>query len=226
MKIHRLFVVLATLAAAPHANGASILQSYLVNADIPDDTLAGFHDVQTLSLADSTITDISINLRITPAPGGEAFLGDLYAFVQHGDNIVVLLNRPGRRAGYSAGYDENQILNVTFDAASPNIHSYRASDDIPLSGALIGHWSPDARAAHPLSVLDTDVPTLGLDSLMGASANGAWTLFVSDLSSGGEHRFVSWGLDLQTAAVPDGGISTAIAGALWAALTLMIRRRR
>lgn len=211
-------LVLASALILASANAITITQNFSPGANIPDDTLTGIQFTENIIAPDSKIIDITVNLHIGAVDGSPAFLGDLYAYLKHADDLVSLLNRPGRRTGFSAGYDDDQILNVTFDAVSPNIHSYRVDDAIPLTSALTGHWSPNGRATHPLSVLDTDRPALGLEEFVGASANGDWTLFVSDLSSGGEHRLVSWGLDIRTASVPDSGIWMPLAGLLWAGL--------
>ena len=89
----------------------------------------------------------------------------------------------------------NVVLN---DAASVNLHSYGGG------GVPTGPYAPDGRNISPLSSPATFTltsPSAMLDSFNGLNANGSWTLFIVDVSSGDQSTVTSWGLDI--AAVPE-----------------------
>jgi len=90
------------------------------------------------------------------------------------------------------------------DNAAVNIHSASAG-----GGVLTGFYQPDGRNISPLSdpgVLSATAPTALLSSFDGMDANGAWTLFVADVSPGGTGTLESWSLIVNggTTGVPDG----------------------
>jgi hypothetical protein len=66
---------------------------------------------------------------------------------------------------------------------------------------LIGEWGADGRLVDPDDVVDTDVQTAELDVFLNTEANGDWTLFVADLSSGGTAQVNNWSLSVE--AVPE-----------------------
>lgn len=203
-----------------------VLRTYTVGTDIPDDGSTGLLNTQTISLAGPHITGTTVGLSIEASPGKNAFLGDLYAYVEHAGTLSVLLNRPGRGAGQSAGFDDNQPLSVTFADGSPDIHNYRVSTSTPLSGPLTGTWGPDGRATDPSSVLSTDSRTLPLSGFIGADPNGDWRRFISDLSGGGAERLTSWTLALETTAVPEPQVWVSSMGLLlWAGWRLVSSTR-
>ena len=68
--------------------------------------------------------------------------GDLYANVQHGSGMSVLLNRVGVTDGEPFGYDDSG-MNVTFaDSAAADIHYYQAAASPGITGGA--SWQPDA----------------------------------------------------------------------------------
>ena len=161
---------------------------------------------------------ITVALNIT---GG--FNGDLYAYLLSPQGtMVVLLNRIGMgSANYFGSSDAG--FNITFDsAAASNVH-----DGLSVGGGqLTGAWLADSRAIDPLSSPGAfDASPLGntLLNLDGTSPNGAWTLFIADLSGGGDSTLVSWGLTVVT--VPEPQTWTLLGGSL-AAFWLMNRNRR
>ncbi len=222
--------VLAALAlsAVNSAMGAVLLsESVSVNTAIPDGSSTGLESIHTVVAPLSSITSISVTLSIAPKAGESAFLGDLYAYLRHGDSISILLNRPGRRADESAGYDDDQPLSVTFQDGSQDIHSYRVSDTTPLTGPLLGTFSPDGRATDPDAVLVTDDRTRMLDVFLGADPSGDWTLFVSDLSGGGAHELLNWGLEMDATLVPEPEVFAVAAGLVgWMTWRFFVRRNR
>lgn len=174
-----------------------------INTAIPDGLPAGLVNVQSISSAPNLfVSDLNVSVDIT-GTGLGGFNGDLYLTLQHDSGFSVLLNRTGRRAGSSAGYSDSG-LNVTFDdSATRDIHNYR----LELSGSHTtpatptGAWSPDARNIDPSSVLDSSTRSAFLDSFNTLPVNGTWSLFVSDLSSGGTHELSSWSMEIT--AVPE-----------------------
>jgi hypothetical protein len=90
----------------------------------------------------------------------------------------------------------------------------------PLSAPLTGFWAADGRAVDPGAVLDTDPRTAGLDIFAGDAADGTWSLFAADLSSGAAHQIDGWTLRLDV--IPEPSSSVLAMGAA----ALLLRRRR
>jgi subtilisin-like proprotein convertase family protein len=180
-----------------HAQTTEIHSFTNLNLPVPDGSAAGISDRQSVTSAIVTISDLRVQMLVT----GE-FNGDLYAYLRHTQdgvtNFCVLLNRAGRTALDSNGYDDSG-LTVTFDDAAPNgdIHSYRLVSVPALGVPLMGTWQPDGRRTDPGMVLNTSARTTMLGSFQGANANGEWTLFLADLESGGTNMLVSWGLEIE-----------------------------
>lgn len=185
---------LASLLCLPA--GAQVV--WEVDLPIPDASSSGIADTRTLDLGDTPILNVRVLLAISPIGFG-GWTGDLYAYLQHGDDLAILLNRPGRRDGNDAGYGDNGPLIVTFDdAAAFDIHDYRlplsGSHDLPLNGPLTGVWQPDGRLVDPAEVRSSSPRTAGLDVFAGKNPSGDWTLFVADLGQGGTMQVDSWEL--------------------------------
>lgn len=192
---------------------------------IPDGNSSGLVRFFTVGPTTETIVSVTVELEISAAPSSSAFLGDLYVYLTNGTQTAILLNRPGRSASRPAGYGDNQSLAVTFTETAVNdIHTYRTAitgdENTPLTGTLSGSWLADGRTTDPGSVVTSDPPTARLNVFDGLIAEGDWSLFVADLSTGGEHRLDGWTLTLETIPEP----STALLCALGTAAVL--RRRR
>lgn len=216
--------LLILLACLPVAQAATITVTDSTGGAIPDGSATGIARNLTVSGSGQIVTTAELDLVVSSV-AGPAFLGDLYFYVTNGTQLAVLANRAGRRAGVPAGYGDNQSFSVTFTGlAADDFHSYRVpvtgSNSIALSGPLTGMWQPDGRAVDPGSVLDTDARTAGLGIFAGVPADGTWSLFGADLSSGAVHRIDSWTLRLETVPEP----AAASLGAL-AALAFTRRRR-
>lgn len=182
--------------------------SYSVGATIPDGNLNGYANSQVVSGLSGAITDLNVTLDIS---GG--FNGDFYAFLTHDGTTTILLNRVGRNSTHSVGYpdagfgpDASQNAFTFDDQASTDVHLYRnAAFTLNDSGQLTGSWQPDGRYLDPLSpasAFDSATRPAMLSLFNGADPNGPWTLFVVDVSSGGEGTLVGWGLQITTVPEP------------------------
>jgi len=193
------------------------------NAAITDGNPVGISSTLNVSGMSGSATNITVNLDIT---GG--FSGDLYAYlVSPTGTMVVLVNRTGMGSGNNFGYADAGF-NVTFDSASANnIHNYQSgSYTLNGSGQLTGTWATDSRAIDPRSapsLFDASPAGNTLSNYYGSNPNGVWTLFLADLSGGGQSTLVSWGLSVVT--VPEPQTWTLFGGGL-AACWMLIRRRR
>jgi subtilisin-like proprotein convertase family protein len=216
------------LACIPSASAVLVITNDTAALDIPDGTGSGLSrniSVLTVTGHTETITSITVSVEITASPGKDGFLGDLYIYLTNGTDTAMLVNRPGRTATAPAGYGDNQSMNVTFsDTGTNDIHTYRnvitGNAATPLISPLTGTWLADGRTSDPANVLDTDLPSARLDTFVGAPANGDWSLFVADMSGGGEHRLASWTLTLNTVPEPSALLLTL------GAVPMLLRRRR
>jgi subtilisin-like proprotein convertase family protein len=205
--------------------------TFTPNALIPDPLLSGLTDTRTVTTTTSAILDLNVSLVISGDPTAN---GDYFATLTHGSGFAVLLNRVGRRSGESGGYADNGF-NVTLDdeAANGDIHIYRltafGSHDTPVDVSyttpVTGAWAPDGRNASVSTVTDlsarVDNPLSAFDGL---DPNGAWTLFIADVSAGGSGTLVSWSLEITP--VPEPAESVAIVGALLLGTSIVCRRLR
>jgi len=171
---------------------------------LPDGDPSGLANLQDITSSITSIQDISVSLDISGT-----WNGDLYATIQHDSGFAILLNRVGRTAGNAFGFGDDG-MQVTFNDSGgfSDVHTQTSG-----GGLLAGTFGSDGRAVDPDQVADTDIRTAGLDNLFGLDANGAWTLFVADLSGGDQHILNSWSLEITGTAggvpVPDAG-STAL----------------
>ena len=194
----------------------------------------------TVSTAVQAVRDIRVQVTLEGAgDDGLAFNGDYYMRLTHADpdgqgDVAILLNRAGRREGDGFGYADNGFA-VTFSdsGAMADVHAYRKAlfgndqTAIPASGMLTGIWAPDGRETDPAFVTDLSPRTATLSAFDGINPNGTWTLFVADLSSGGEGRIASWGLSFVP--IPEPRTSATVVAALLMAGALCRRfvpRRR
>jgi len=195
---------LAALGAAP-----CFQETFVVDAEIPDNDLTGISDTQMI--AESGIASIqTIEVELTLSGG---WLGDLYAFLQHESGFSVLLNRVGRTAEDSLGSPAS-AFDATFVAGEADVHTA----DSPFTGLL----GPDARETDPLLTLDTDPRTADFASFIGLPADGEWTLFIADVEPGDFMTLDQWSLNLVGIPEPRAAACLGLlaAGAAWA------RRRR
>jgi subtilisin-like proprotein convertase family protein len=184
MFIHlkRFCLLLLALACAP-VHGAVFTTNAVLNTLIPDANPSGISSEITVTGLENQILDVNVTLNIS---GG--YNGDLYAWLRHGDMLVVLLDRVGTPGNFGTGYGDKGFLVTLDDQATQgvNIHWYQTVDyTLNGSGQLTGTWRPEGNLA----------------SFNSLDPNGAWTIFFSDMSGGGESTLVSWGLEIT--AVPE-----------------------
>ncbi len=198
LRLARLLPALAILMALPAIAQLTETHSFTnLNRPLPDGSASGLAEFRNVTSAIRSLTSVRVKLKIA----GE-FNGDLYGYLTHGSGFTVLLNRPGRTASSTAGYDDSG-LDVTFDAAAASdIHIYRASVTPAAGSPLTGVWQPDGRAANPDTVTDATVRTATLNSFTSLDANGEWVFFLADLESGGTNQLVGWELELTGRGTP------------------------
>jgi len=213
------------LVCASSAPAAIITLTDNVVTTIPDGSASGAARSLTVSGSGESIVSVQVDVNASAVGAGTAFLGDLYLYLTNGSELAVLANRAGRRAGVPSGYSDNQPMTITFaDSAADDFHNYRipvtGSHSIALAGPLTGLWQPDGRLVDPAAVLDSSPRTAGLGVFAGDPADGTWSLFAADLSSGAVHQLNSWTLRIETIPEP------ATATLSLAALAALLRRRR
>jgi subtilisin-like proprotein convertase family protein len=212
------------LFAAEAAQGQLVTNSSStsLNSELPVGQVgltfpASFSDVS------GVISSVSVTLDIT---GG--FNGDLYAYlVGPGGQMAVLLNRPGLSGSNPFGYADPGF-DVTLSDGSPNIHYYQSDPSYSGDGQeqVTGTWAPDGRNVDPGNtpgtVYDQTAPTADFSVFDNTSANGQWTLFITDMSSGaGDGTIVNWGLTVVTVPEPStwvllaGGVGVLMAFNCW-----------
>jgi subtilisin-like proprotein convertase family protein len=196
--------------------------TFAVNQGIPDANANGLASFGSIAMPYNTIASLTVSLDIT---GGAN--GDLYAYLT-GPNggFAILLNRTGVSNNASAFGYSDAGFNVTLSDAAANgdVHFYQ-NVSTPNGGQLTGTWAPDGRNIDPMGSPATFLTagrTATLSSFGGTNPNGTWTLFVADLTSGGQATLVSWGLDIT--AVPEP--STVAMGLMGLAMLAGFRRVR
>jgi hypothetical protein len=216
-----LLILCAAVAFGCAAHGGIIYSSIANSGYIPDSSAVGLSDTATASGYLPTISQVSVNLNIS---GG--YNGDLYAYLSYGGVLVPLLNRVGVTAtggGKAFGYGDTGF-NITLSSSALNdVHFYgNSSPSLNGNGQLTGSWQPDGRAIDPLSAPGSfdSGSRVGFSSYNTLNPNGTWTLFIADLSAGGQSQLVNWELDIT--AVPEPvNFALGIFAAVFLAVTLV-----
>jgi subtilisin-like proprotein convertase family protein len=195
MKRHLLLAGILLLALARSAQ-ADFFQTFNTGgAVVPDGNLVGWSDTRDVSGVLGSIGEVDVTLNLS---GG--WNGDLYAYLVHDSGFAILLNRVGRDTGNDLGY-ATAGMNVTLSdtAVLGNIHSV----SLP---APLGIYQPDGRNIDPRTAAASFNNPLNstalLSSFNGGNANGNWTLFIADVSSGDVSTVQSWGLNILTVPEP------------------------
>ena len=204
-----------------------------VNQAIPDGSFSGLQSTIDYVQSDLPPDHIDVSLSLRPGAGG-AFVGDLFAMLVHGDSFhdphaVILINRPGRDNGRVFGYSDVIDVSVTFTTvtgANGDFHNYRqiltGNQSTPLAGPLTGLWEADGRAVSPLDVLANSPRNTALSDFSSMDPNGKWTLFIADVSKGGNWNLLGW----KVAVVPEPEEYAAVTCFVLFASGVLLRRRR
>jgi subtilisin-like proprotein convertase family protein len=204
------------LALCASAHGGLYTFNYGVNQVIPDNSIIGLTESQTISGLNAPITDLQVSLNIS---GG--FNGDLYGYLRLNNSpLVVLVNCVGETASNPYGYaNAGMLVTLTSSPTAQDIHFYQNYSPVyNSSGQLTGTWQADGRA-NPL-----DTARGSLSQFNGLDPNGTWTLFFAEPSAGFPSTLVSWSLDITTVPEPV-TVALAVFGALAAAIKLLAWRR-
>ena len=214
-------LVVAVLASTGIASAQALTTNVVVNANsvVPDGNLNGLASTATVEGLSGSIFDVTISFDIS---GGNN--SDLYAYlVGPQGNFAVLLNRVGLGAANPHGYEDGGFAITLSDAAIFNIHDYQSAGPVINNGQVTGTWAPDGRNIDPQaspSLFDSTAATAMLGSFAGTDPNGVWTLFIADLSGGGESTLENWTLTLRTIPEPSATAMIVLGG-----LTLLWCRR-
>jgi subtilisin-like proprotein convertase family protein len=226
-QIGTLLLLLVALTSRADLTNLTVTTPTLDSA-VPDGNPVGLVSTVNVSGMSGVTASITVQLDIT---GG--FNGDLYAYLLSPQgSLVVLLNRVGVGSGNTFGYGDTGF-NITLDSAlTRSIHDYQ-SPSIGLypsalngDGQITGTWAPDTRTIDPQSVPSAFDPAgtgTSLADLNSLNPNGNWTLFIADLSAGGDSTLVSWGLTVVTVPEPQ---TWTLLGVGLAVVWFMTRKRR
>ena len=172
--------------------------NFTANQTVPDADPNGLILNGTVSGLTGSIINVNVTLDIT-----NGFNGDLYAYlVGPNAGFAVLLDRVGVSNNASAFGYGNAGFNITLsDLTANNVHFYQNfGPGFNSGGQLLGTWQTDGRNIDPMTNTPAAFLTAGqtamLSSMDGVDANGTWTLFLADLSTGGTSKVLDWGLVL------------------------------
>jgi subtilisin-like proprotein convertase family protein len=215
-----LFTTTCIMLGQSVASAAVISQTFSMSnpTAIPDGDLSGLVQSITPATGIGNLDTITVTLETT---GG--WNGDLYAYLWHGGEISILVNRTGRTAGNGAGSATSGMFLQLDDAAVTDVHSAPGG----FGSSMTGTFQPSARNVHPLTALDSSPRVAGLGVFTGDSASGEWRLYIADVASGDEANLTSWSIHLtgeESVSVPEP--ATALLGALTAFLTVTRRSRQ
>jgi hypothetical protein len=210
---------MATIAAQAAVYSQTFSGGFANGGVIPDGNAAGWSDSQNVSMGSGLlISSVTVGLNVS---GG--YDGDLYAYLSYtptaggGSGFAVLLNRVGMTSGNPFGSSASGFTITLSDLNPTDIHMASAPAGAPISGA----FAPDGRNVNPQLSYDTTPRTATMSSFNNLDANGTWTLFFSDMSSGGQSTLTSWSLAIT--AIPE-PVTTALG--LFAGLGLCARAGR
>jgi hypothetical protein len=232
MKLKLLLGSLVLVAVLPVAQATVVdtFSSGVLNTVIPDANSIGItFSHTTTTLNNNPINGVDVHLNFS---GG--FNGDLYGYLvfRATDNTTtttaLLLNRVGRTGVADFGYATSG-MNVILSAGTGlagNIHD-AATPSVSTFGTRSTYYAADTRTTLPQGDFSGGTPAgSGLDvfSTYGHDANGTWTLFLADLSGGGQSTLLSWGLDINV--VPEPSTWALIIFGVVGGVTVVVRRLR
>jgi hypothetical protein len=152
MKLKLLPLVALALAASSGLVTAAttVVHPKTEGLEIPDNESSGRASQITVSS-----TELITGLELTLVTSG-GWNGDLYAYLEHGGVISVLLNRAGVTSSNSAGASSGGLNVIFTDSSLLDVHTALSDTfGVPATGT----YQPDGRAADPGVVLDTSPRT-------------------------------------------------------------------
>jgi len=216
------FTLVFLLTGLPAFGQVTLTSSWTGSQEIPDNSATGIAYNFNLSDPATVIQNVSVTLNLS---GG--WNGDLYAYLSHGTETAVLLNRVGVSDANPDGYG-NTGFSVTLSGSTlTDIHNYQAlSPSYNGSGQLTGTWGADGRSITPDasgSTFDSAPRNATLSTLNGSDPNGSWTLFIADQSGG----FISTlnGYTVEVTAVPEPAETALVVGAILGFSALVLKKR-
>lgn len=203
------------------------------NNIIPDADLAGLSSTITMPDNGSAFNSgffmqVKLNIEgyLYDAGGGVTIPispnnGDYYAYLSHAGRLAILLNRPGKDAINTSGYNDpgmhvilQDFVGLNNGTAANDIHTYRTLTGFtPGAVGTVANpslFAPDGRNVDPVAVDTTTARTALLSVFNGVDVKGDWTLFIADVAQGGEGKLTNWGLNF--IAVPEPHQYALIAG--------------
>jgi hypothetical protein len=191
----RLLVLVSILACT--AKGALFTFSGNTSQGIPDNNPSGVaYPFNFTDTAEPIITDVSVSFNVS---GG--WNGDLYAYLSHNSDTLVLLNRVGVSAGSTYGYGDAGLAITLSDAGLVNIHNYGGNGGNQLAGTFKADGQTTSPLAAPASFSATGGSATFGSVFANTDAQGSWTLFFADVSGGSVATLNSWSVDIS--AVPE-----------------------
>jgi subtilisin-like proprotein convertase family protein len=208
-----LAVIALSVSLAAHA-GVYTFSSGSLSQAIPDNSPSGV--AYNINFTDTglQVTDIKVSLSIS---GG--WNGDLYAYLSHGSQYAILLNRVGTTTSGSDGYGTSG-LNILLEPATTHpglldIHTVPSPSSLPTA------YAADGRTVY----YDEASRTQTLDLLLGSGVdpNGTWTLFFADRAAVNTSTLTGWSLEIT--AVPE-PVNTSLVCFAGASLAIYLHQSR
>ena len=182
-----IFTAIILLATSFAHASLTLTQTFAIsnpslNGAIPDGNPSGVRFYGSFNLANfgDRVLGVSVGLKLS---GG--YNGDLFAYLVAPDGtLVVLMNQPGTDS-FGAG---GSGMNITLLSGASDHGSIQSAGDGELSGSY-----------NPAGILSS----FGTPDSPGGSANGTWSLYFADLSSGGgTAQLESWTLGITVVPEP------------------------
>ena len=176
-----------TAAVDPISFGSRVGNTYTASwsgsTAIPDNDLSGL--AFALNFSDPSANRISGLAVSFTIHGG--WNGDLYAYLSHGDSLVILLNRIGRSSATpdgsgTSGFDLNAFT-LSSAPQLPDVHAATGTTATPLAG----NYAPDGRRILPTAdapTFDSAARDATFTTFLDSDPNGDWTLFFADVGPG------------------------------------------
>jgi subtilisin-like proprotein convertase family protein len=214
-RLAALFVAVLASTGIASAQMATTNAVVSPNVAVPDGDFNGLASLVTVEGLSGSIFDVSVSFDIR---GGNN--SDLYVYLA-GPNggFAVLLNRVGLGVANPHGYEDGGFTITLSDAGTGNIHNYQNFGPVMIDGQVTGTWTPDGRNIDPqsaVSAFDSALASTTLGSFAGTDPNGLWTLFIADLSGGGQSTLENWTLTVRTIPEPSAAAMLVVGGlAFW-----------